>query len=71
MELDDPVYAKMIFTVLEKRGKFVKAEDLEKPIANMEAHMGRTLMKEAATLSASTTTRRDTASNGGNATNDK
>lgn len=70
MASDDPVYAKMVLPVFEKRGEVVAADELENPMGEMESHMATQLMKAVATLTASNATKR-AKNRGGNAADDK
>lgn len=58
MAADDPTYAKMVLPTLERRGDIVMADDLEKPLGELESHLATQLMKAVATLSASNATKR-------------
>lgn len=65
----DPAYAKMILPVLEKRGELPTADDLDKTLRDLDAHMNNQPMKAAATLTASNETKRTGRCGGGAAGN--
>lgn len=58
MASKDPVYAKMVLSVLEKRGEVVSVADLDNYIADMEVHLETQLMKTVASRSPINATRR-------------
>lgn len=58
MAAEDPTYAKMVLPTLEKRGEVVAADDLERPLADLDSHMATQLMKAVATMYASNATKK-------------
>lgn len=58
MAADDPTYAKLVITTLEKRSDVVASEDLVEAMDKLDINMSTQLMKAVATLSASNATKR-------------
>lgn len=55
---EDPTYAKMILPALESKGEVPAADNLDKPLGDLDSHMTTQLMKAVATLRASNATKR-------------
>lgn len=54
----DPTYAKLILPALENRDEQAAADDIDKPLAELDSHMSSQLMKAIATLSARNQTKK-------------
>ena len=67
MSAEDPMYAPIVLLSLEKECVRAHADNLDKPMATLDAQMSTQLMKAVATLSASNATKR--AGRGGGAAN--
>lgn len=55
---DEPTYTKLVLHALEWRGQITAADNLYKPLKDLERHQRMELMKEVATQSARAATKR-------------